>query len=121
MISKRRCMTAIIQADGHVYESLSSFGLGPFDKPGGRLMGDTTTLFVLEVYEIFMHMGNATFVEKLWPSVKKAIGWCINNANQPVESDGEPYGLPQKITTTYDHFGWEHQQVCSWSANMLLL
>ena len=32
-------------------EYLGAFGLGPFDTPGGRTMGDTTTLWAVELYE----------------------------------------------------------------------
>ena len=91
-----------------------------------RYMGDTSSIFALEVteqlnkchvtfdvglkvYEHFMHTGNRTMMQSLWPSVKKAIEWCIENANKgdPL-SNGDPYGLPQRITTTYDHFRWEN-------------
>ena len=39
-------------ADGHVQESLAYVNGKPMDTPGGgRLMGDTTSLFLLELYE----------------------------------------------------------------------
>ena len=34
-----------------------------------------------------------------WESAKRAAGWMISNANNT-------YGLPQKLATTYDHFGF---------------
>lgn len=30
-------------------------------------MGDTTSIFVLEVYEYYMHTGNKTWVDSMWP------------------------------------------------------
>ena len=53
--------------DGHVFECLAGFGHGPLDRPTGRYMGDTTSIFVLEVYEYYMHTGNKTWVHSMWP------------------------------------------------------
>ena len=106
--------------DGHVYECLAGFGHGPLDHPSGRYMGDTTSIYVLEVYEMYMHTGNKTWVSETWPAVKKAIDWCISNANAPAPNATEPYGLPQKITTTYDHFGFERHQSVTYNAHIYL-
>ena len=106
--------------DGHVYECLAGFGHGPLDHPSGRYMGDTTSIYVLEVYELYMHTGNKTWVSETWPAVKKAIDWCISNANAPAPNATEPYGLPQKITTTYDHFGFERHQAVTYNAHIYL-
>lgn len=35
----------------------------------------------------------------------------MTNANAPAPNSTTPYGLPQRITTTYDHFGFERHQV----------
>jgi hypothetical protein len=68
-------------SDGHVDECLAGFGHGPLDVPTGRMMGDTTTLFVLELLEILQHTGDLTFITKMWPSAKRALEWCMTNAN----------------------------------------
>lgn len=88
-------------------------GHGPLDQPGGRLMGDTTTLFVLELYEILLETGNMTFVQSMWPSAKRAIEWCMKNAN-----GDDMYGLPQYLTTTYDHFQFERHQAVTYNAHV---
>jgi hypothetical protein len=33
------------------------------DSGGGRYMGDTTSLYLLEMYEIYRHNGNKSFIE----------------------------------------------------------
>ena len=48
--------------DGHVWESLGYTG-NPMDTGGGRLMGDTTSLYLLELYEFYRHNGNKTYVQ----------------------------------------------------------
>ena len=70
--------------DGHVYECLAGFGHGPLDKPTGRYMGDTTSIFVLEVYEYYMHTGNKTWAVSMWPgdmvdrfAVTDMTGLCL--------------------------------------------
>ena len=45
-------------------------------------MGDTTTLFILELYEILQHTADIAFVKKMWPSAKNALEWCMGNANK---------------------------------------
>ena len=67
---------------GHVDECLGGFGHGALDKPTGRMMGDTTTLFILELYEILQHTADIAFVKKMWPSAKNALEWCMGNANK---------------------------------------
>ena len=66
-----------------------------------RTMGDTTSIFVLELYEMWRNTGDDALVRALWPSVQKAVGWMLTNAN-----DKGPFGLPQYLETTYDHFGF---------------
>eukprot|EP01050_Picozoa_sp_SAG11_P024206 SAG11_NODE_5087_length_1668_cov_1.455704_2_plen_99_part_00 len=48
--------------DGHIWESLGYTGK-PMDSGGGRYMGDTTSLYLLEMYEIYRHNGNKSFIE----------------------------------------------------------
>jgi hypothetical protein len=63
-----------------------------------------------------MHTGNKTFVTSMWPGVKRAIDWCMTNANAPAPNTTAPYGLPQKVTTTYDHFGFEKHQAVTYDS-----
>ena len=61
---------------------------------GGRYMGDTTSLYLLEMYEIYKHTGNRTFVYLQWAPAKRAVAWMIGNAR------AGNHGLPQHLQTT---------------------
>ena len=106
-------------ADGRVAECLAGFGHGPLDQPTGRAMGDTTSLFVLEVFELWRQgadtAATAALLQSLYPSVRKAVQWMVANAAK----DG--YNLPQYLTTTYDHFGWERQRGVVYNAHIYLV
>lgn len=98
--------------DGHIWESLGYTGK-PMDQGGGRLMGDTTSLYLLEMYELLRHNGNKTFIQEQWPSAKRAVDWMIGNANAT-------YGLPQRLATTYDHFGFHTHTTVTYNAHIYL-
>ena len=128
--------------DGHVYETLAGFNHGALDHPGGRTMADTTSLVVLEAFELWRHTANLTRLKHRWPNVKRAARWCIANANRSDDNTGGPsppasadgvagysggaeggeggYGLPQFLTNTYDHFGFEHHRAVAYNAHVYL-
>ena len=87
--------------DGHVAECLAGFGHGPLDKPTGRMMGDTTSIFVLEAYEYYMHTGNKTWVTSMWPSVKRAKAAGDTASLAEIQNS---YSLSQ--TAIVDHRLW---------------
>lgn len=80
--------------DGHIPEFLGPFGVGPFDVPGGRIMGDTTTLWVVELFELWRSTGDAALLAELYPTAVLALGWLMGNA--------APLGLPERLYCTYD-------------------
>ena len=43
---------------GVIQEFLGPFGVGPFDVPGGRIMGDTTSIWCLELLEVWRQTGD---------------------------------------------------------------
>eukprot|EP00038_Savillea_parva_P009621 m.184763 g.184763 ORF g.184763 m.184763 type:complete len:1027 (+) comp16225_c0_seq1:84-3164(+) len=98
-------------ADGHVWESLAYTGK-PMDVGGGRLMGDTTTLYLLEMWEILLHTGNTSYVKSKWASAKNATAWMIGNAGN--------FSLPQYLQTTYDHFGFNRRQTVVYNCHVYL-
>ena len=104
-------------SDGHVDESLAYVNGRPMDTPGGRLMGDTTSIFVLELYEWYRNWGvsELDFVKSLWQSVVKATKWMVNNA----QSQG--LDLPTRCQTTYDHFGFDRQDSVVYNAFIYLV
>lgn len=98
-------------ADGHVWESLGYTGK-PMDNGGGRIMGDTTTLYLLELYEILLHTGNQSYVKSKWASAKNATAWMISNAGN--------FTLPQYLQTTYDHFGFNSRKTVVYNCHIYL-
>ena len=102
--------------DGHVFESLAG-GCGggkpgALDEPWGRMMGDTTSLFVVEVGEIWHLSGDRLAMEARWPAVARAVGWMLANANVT--------GLPRYLETTYDHFGFGGHESVVYNAAIFL-
>jgi hypothetical protein len=62
------------QADGHITEN-PPFHVG--GHCGGRVMGDTTTIWILEVLEIYQSTGNFTRLQEVWPAVVRGLNWQI--------------------------------------------
>ena len=58
------------RADGSVWESLGYTGK-PIDVGGGRVMGDTTSLYLIEMFEIYRHTGNRSRVALQWASARR--------------------------------------------------
>ena len=79
---------------GLIYEYLGSFGLGPLDVPGGRVMADTTSLWVVEAFELWRNTGDAELLALLYPAASRAIRWQINRARA--------LGVPDHLVNTYD-------------------
>jgi glycogen debranching enzyme len=77
---------AILAADGHVNENP---GFRPGQPGGGRVMGDTTTIWLLELLEVYQHTGELTLIESLWPQVQRAAAWQIASTAE--------IGLPFKL------------------------
>ena len=115
--SKLAAWSSFAQAsDGHVIESLAG-GCGggrpgDLDEPSGRMMGDTTSLFVVEVGEWWHLSGDTVALSARWPAVMRAIGWMLDNANVT--------GLPRFLETTYDHFGFGSRESVVYNAMIFL-
>ena len=62
----------------------------------GLALAQAATARLVQRHEVRRHTGNASALRAAWPSVVKAIRWCVANANG---TDG--YGLPQYLTNTY--------------------
>ena len=80
--------------EGYIQEFLGQFGVSPFDVPGGRIMGDTTTLWVVELLELWWSTGDGALLADLYPTAQRALQWLMANA--------QPQGLPDKLYSTYD-------------------
>lgn len=91
-IQKLRKWASGQDASGFIYEFLGPFGVGPFDVPGGRIMGDTTTLWIVELFEVWRETGDDALLAELWPTAARALVWLETNA--------APLGLPEKLYST---------------------
>jgi len=67
-------------ASGYIHEWLARGPGATMDATGGRVMGDTTTLYIIEAYEIYRETNDAAFVTESWSSIKRAIAWMVENA-----------------------------------------
>ena len=57
-------------------------------------MADTTTLWIVELYEMYINTGDISLVERFWPAAQRAIAWQIGACEQ--------IGLPWRLVCTYD-------------------
>ena len=71
----------------------------PGQTGGGRVMGDTTTIWLLEMLEVYQHTGEMTLLQELWPQVVRAAKWQIAVAAES--------GLPAHLVCTYDILSME--------------
>ena len=68
------------------------FHSGP---PNQRIMGDVTTVFIVETYHIYLWTNDSQFLKDMWPHVAKAVNWMMFEGTQGT-------GLPYKLQCTYD-------------------
>jgi len=94
--------------EGYIQEFLGPFGAGPFDVPGGRIMGDTTSMWVIGLFEMWRHTGDDALLTELYPVVQGALSWMMNNS--------APLGLPEKLYSTYDILWLESYNTTAYNA-----
>ena len=85
------------QADGMIQEYFTPGCAGdtaPYDRPGGRRMGDVTTIFILETLELYRWTNDTQFLRDMYPHVVAGITWQM--------SVSEQFGLPEHLECTYD-------------------
>lgn len=95
------------QDNGFIPEGLGdgcSFPPGPLDTStagptqcGGRLLGDTTSAYLLAAYQSFLADGNTSWLSQKMPSITAAVAWQANRS--------AAHGLPSFLGNTYDWCG----------------
>jgi uncharacterized protein (DUF608 family) len=85
-------------ANGMITESLSGGCMGAtakLDSGGGRVMGDVSTVFVIETLQLYEWTADQAFLEELKDTALRAVGWFggIGTAGTP---------LPHRQCCTYD-------------------
>lgn len=73
------------------------------DGCGGRTMGDTTTIWLLEILEIYQSTGNLTRLKEVWPAAVKGIQWQIQVSQE--------FGIPAHLVCTYDILSMEQRVI----------
>ncbi len=66
---------------------------------GGRRMGDVTTIWILEVLELWRGTNDTTRLRAAWPAVVRGMEWQIRQS--------VALGLPAHLVCTYDILGME--------------
>ena len=66
------------------------------DSGGGRIMGDVTSVFVLESLQVWRQTSDLQWLQSVWPSVIAAVEWEVERS--------EGMGLPKEVDTTYSHY-----------------
>ena len=69
------------------------------DSCGGRRMGDVTTLWIIEVLELWLFSNDTARLRSAWPSVIAGMEWQI--------AQSVDYGLPAHLVCTYDILSME--------------
>lgn len=86
------------QADGMITESLSGGCMGAtgtLDGGGGRVMGDVSTVYLIETLQLYEWTNDTGFLSEMTSSVLKAAQWFMH-----IGTAGTP--LPHKQCCTYD-------------------
>ena len=60
------------------------------ESAGGRVMSDTTCIFILDAYQVYLNTADLPFVKATWPHLVRAAQWQINRT---IEGDGFPHHL----------------------------
>ncbi len=97
--------------DGFIHEQMSTgcFAVASeLDEAGGREMGDSATAFLLEAWQIWIWTADRTYLDSIWPNVKKAAEWQIQRS--------ETYGLPARLENTYDWWEFGKKDLVSYNA-----
>ena len=101
---------------GMLNEFLSPGCFGPVGQwrnaAGGREMGDVTTLFIAEIYELYAWTGDMEFVSDMYPHVVRGMEWQIRRS---------PDGLPQHLVSTYDIVGLDEYAFSTFNSVLHLL
>jgi len=97
-------------ATGFIPEQLTTGCFGPtseLGQPGGRQMGDSETVFLLWAWQIYAWTGDKSFLDGIWPYLKKAAQWQIGRSAK--------YGLPTRLQNTYDWWEFDKKDLVAYN------
>jgi uncharacterized protein (DUF608 family) len=99
------------QSDGFIPEQLTTGCFAPESElghPGGRVMGDSETIFILWAWQVYSWTGDRQFLDRVWTNVKKAVDWQIRRSSK--------YGLPERLENTYDWWQFGEKDLVAYNA-----
>ena len=82
-------------------------GFRESDSCGGRRMGDVTTIWALEVLEIYRNGNNKTRLVEVWPAFVRGVKWSI--------AMSVAQGLPAHLVCTYDILAMEQYNMTTFN------
>ena len=80
---------------GNSTQNWCGFSVGMMDSGGGRIMGDVTSVFLLETYQVWRQQPDRGWLQSVWPSIIRAVHWQVDRS--------AAIGLPAGVCTTYDY------------------
>ena len=101
--------------NGMIQEMLSpgcTSNTAPYDQPGGRAMGDVTTIFILETLELYRWTNDLPFLKDMYPYVLNGVQWQLSVSAQ--------LGLPEHLECTYDIPGMSQYPTTAFNSFMHL-
>lgn len=98
------------QADGMLAEQIDQ--QRP-DEPSGRVMADSTSMFVLYVLELLRWDGDSATAQRYYPTVKRAAQWQMNAS--------AVHGVPRKLQTSYDILDFPKYELSAYASAFHLL
>ena len=66
----------------------------------GRRMGDVTSVFVIQLYELYEGTADRALLSELFPAAARGARWAMRNADNGT-------GLPQGLQCTYDQYAFQ--------------
>jgi hypothetical protein len=80
---------------GNASQNWCGFSVGMMDSGGGRIMGDVTSIFILEALQVWRQTADRPWLASIWPSLIRAVEWEVGRS--------KGLGLPTQVCTTYDY------------------
>ena len=83
------------------------------DMPQGRIMSDSTSMFIVYVLELYKWDADVVTLKTYWPVIQKAVSWINSTALE--------FGVPYKLETTYDVLGFPKYELSTYASAFHIL
>ena len=80
---------------GNSTQNWCGFSVGMMDSGGGRIMGDATSIFILETLQVWKQAPDQDWLASIWSALMAAVHWEVDRS--------KGMGLPEDVCTTYDY------------------